>query len=259
MRNKTNPAHDYFNFDPDDKFSHCKLCNKKTANDHGGNKLNHLKSFHVEKYTKCLNIKAIPINRKRKLNENPNHFPKKCISVALSLEDSTPFAMMDDSGFRRIIDPILAAFPNSAAINSKNVITGNHQLAQRYVEKITNEVSNKLIKVDIATKQNRSMLGVNVQTIQDSKLILRTLGIKEMLFSHTGAYIKELTVEILNKYNIKISQIFTRTSDNGSNVVKFVEYVGADQENEFLKEAGMVYVNIIFLSGFFHNNICRGY
>lgn len=44
------------------------------------------------------------------------------------------------------------------------------------------------IKVDAVTRLDRSFLGINMQYIKNSKIVLRTLGLAELKEKHTGLY-----------------------------------------------------------------------
>jgi len=44
------------------------------------------------------------------------------------------------------------------------------------------------IKVDAITRLDRSFLGLNMQYIKNSKIVLRTLGLTELKEKHTGMY-----------------------------------------------------------------------
>ncbi len=63
------------------------------------------------------------------------------------------------------------------------------------------------------------MLGLNVPFIQDGRLILRTLGMREIYVRHTGQNLKDTVMEILASYGITRDQILSVTTDNGRNML----------------------------------------
>ena len=63
------------------------------------------------------------------------------------------------------------------------------------------------------------MLGLNVPFIQDGRLILRNLGMREIYVSHTGQNLKDIVMEILASYGIARDQILSVTTDIGSNML----------------------------------------
>ncbi|KAL7726144.1 hypothetical protein ACLKA6_002614 [Drosophila palustris] len=48
--------------------------------------------------------------------------------------------------------------------------------------------------------------------------------------SHTGIYIKEKIINILQDYDIELDQIFSITSDNGKNMIKAIEILNDETE-----------------------------
>lgn len=85
--------------------------------------------------------------------------------------------------------------------------------------------------MDIATRHNRSFLGLNIQLIKDGCLKLRTLAVRELTTAHTGSNLKDEVLDILNEYRITIDRIYTCTTDNGSNVIKMTKMLQAEEFN----------------------------
>ncbi|KAF2892165.1 hypothetical protein ILUMI_14008 [Ignelater luminosus] len=73
------------------------------------------------------------------------------------------------------------------------------------------------LKIDAATRMDRSFLGINVQYIdmEKQKIILKTLALKEIFVRHTAENLKQIVAEVLDSYKIKRQQIYTFTTDNG--------------------------------------------
>ncbi|XP_065322353.1 uncharacterized protein LOC135929616 [Gordionus sp. m RMFG-2023] len=96
---------------------------------------------------------------------------------------------------------------------------------------IMQQVKNKLIslKIDTATRFQKSVLGVNAQFIIDDKIEIRTLGMLEIVKAHTASNLKEEIENLLKKYNICLSQIYSITVDNGANMIKTVEMIAEEQ------------------------------
>lgn len=135
------------------------------------------------------------------------------------------------------------------------------QYANNITESIRNYVSGKLIslKVDIATRLNRSIFGINIQYIKNGELHIKTLEMPELLSLHTSEYLKEMVgkvvyifedlltvififyklllhhfniiyfifklLNILKKYKIKLSPVYSVSCDNGRNMVKMVDFM----------------------------------
>ncbi|XP_018376455.1 PREDICTED: uncharacterized protein LOC108769763 [Trachymyrmex cornetzi] len=86
---------------------------------------------------------------------------------------------------------------------------------------------------------NRSFLGVNIQYIKGTKIILRTLALKELQEKHTGEYIKTILKNVCFSFNISLDQIYSITTDNGANMLKAVRiltYEDEDCDNNILEE-----------------------
>ena len=64
------------------------------------------------------------------------------------------------------------------------------------------------------------LLEINGQYIKSSEILLRSLCIEELTKS-TGVYLKEKVEEALKSFNITPSQVYTCTTDNGSNMLNF--------------------------------------
>ncbi|GLV46433.1 hypothetical protein CBL_20772 [Carabus blaptoides fortunei] len=86
------------------------------------------------------------------------------------------------------------------------------------------------LKIDAATRLDRSMLGLNIQFIKHGKIMLRTLGIKELKERHTAEYLKEIILKTLKEYEINYTQIYSITTDNGANMIKTVNLLQQSDE-----------------------------
>ena len=99
-----------------------------------------------------------------------------------------PFKLMDDSGFRKILNPLLKGMRASFSISADNIREkiGVKANDVRYCIKL--EVEHRLVslKADGATCRDRFIFGVNLQFISDGKVQLRTLAMKEPKKNHTG-------------------------------------------------------------------------
>ncbi|KAI8117117.1 hypothetical protein CVS40_10957 [Lucilia cuprina] len=79
------------------------------------------------------------------------------------------------------------------------------------------------IKIDTATRLNRSILGINAQFCNNNKIIIYTLAMIELQRKHTAANLSQEVEEILNNFDISKHQIYCVTSDNGRYMLKTVE------------------------------------
>ncbi|CAG7727624.1 unnamed protein product [Allacma fusca] len=71
--------------------------------------------------------------------------------------------------------------------------------------------------MDIATRLNRSFIGINVQFYKEGRFRLYTLAVKELHKSHTAETILEYLENTIKEYGIHREQVYSATVDNGSN------------------------------------------
>lgn len=154
--------------------------------------------------------------------------------VELTTCNGRPFAAVEDSGLRKIIDPILEAMKIqqgvNVTVNRRNIRHYIHEEAERLREKIKTEVQNKMIclKMDAATRMDRSLLGINIQFCDKGRMCLRNLAMQEMQERHTAGNLKTRINEALREVDIRPEQLYVITTDNGRNMVKTVELMDED-------------------------------
>lgn len=96
--------------------------------------------------------------------------------IKLVTVDSMPFRILDFvEGFREIIDPIYNAL--GVVINAHNVTKKIDEIATKIRHQISAELKNPIvcIKADGATRNGRSVLGINAQFIENNVIEIRTL------------------------------------------------------------------------------------
>ena len=75
-------------------------------------------------------------------------------------------------------------------------------------------------------------MGVNIQYVKDAKLTLRTLAVRELFESHTSEHLLKGILHILELYEIKVRDLYSFTSDNGSNMLKLYRLLKDVQDEE---------------------------
>lgn len=87
--------------------------------------------------------------------------PEFLVDACLELVtvNGRPFSLMEDSGFRKIIDPLQQAIVNGFTINSANIREKVSNVAQSERRKLMDELSGRLLmlKTDSATCRDRSL------------------------------------------------------------------------------------------------------
>ena len=131
---------------------------------------------------------------------------------------------MDDSGFRKIMNPLLEGMRTNFTVNAENIREKIGEKVSDVRYRIKMELEGKLVslKADVATCRDRSTLGVNLQFISDGKIQLRTLAMKELKENHSGFYLKTVIKEVIEQYGIKSNEIYSLTTDNSANMLRCV-------------------------------------
>ncbi|CAD6218948.1 GSCOCG00011496001-RA-CDS, partial [Cotesia congregata] len=137
-----------------------------------------------------------------------------------------PFSILQDEGMRMILDPLISRMPEKVIINEETVkddVINTANNIKKTIQKEVKECNLVSLKVDIASRLGRSFLGVNIQYIRGGKIIIRTLAVEEITERHSGENLKNLILRTFDLYGIDVKNIYSFTSDNGTNMVKLSE------------------------------------
>lgn len=93
------------------------------------------------------------------------------------------------------------------------------------MSQIKTEARNKFVSlmVDGATKFRRSILGLSLQFMFDSEIIIRSIGMINLTASHTAEYLATVILERLSLFEMTPSQLIAITADNASNMSAMIE------------------------------------
>lgn len=100
----------------------------------------------------------------------------KC-SIGLVSKKNLPFRFFDDNDFfKKILKPYEDKFETK--LNSKNISNILGDSSQQIKRDIAKIIKNKMIslKIDVASRQDKHILGVNIQYILDFKVVINTIG-----------------------------------------------------------------------------------
>lgn len=232
--------------------SQCKHCKNETIipGMHTGNLQIHLKRKHPDilqdiknKYLKksknnqktLVEMGALVVEKQKvSFDISSNEMVEYC--VELVTVNGMPLNAVECSGLKHFFDPICQKL--GITINRHNIREHIMKKSENYRLLIIKEIENKILslKVDSATRLDRSVLGINIQFEKNNQICVRTLAVKELRQKHTAEYISEQIKEVLDKYNIKLEHIYTFTSDNGRNMIKAADLLGIAQEDEIDEE-----------------------
>lgn len=160
--------------------------------------------------------------------------------VQLVTVDGRPLSILEDSGMRQILDPIVRSLGNEKpfSINRENVLKEIHAEATQIRNLIKSEVRGRLIsiKVDTATRMDRAILGINAQYCIDGKLVLRNLCVKEIYTKHTATNLEKEINEVLTNFDISPQQIYSITTDNAANMLKTIRLLSDQVDVDFREQ-----------------------
>lgn len=149
---------------------------------------------------------------------NPKLFKLACIRIAT--ESCCSLRFFDSGGFRMLAGEISQKV--NVKVNSRLIRVMLSDAAGSIRTIIKDEIGSKMfsLKIDIASRFGKSLLGINVQFIKNGKIIIRTIGMKTLRESHTASYLVKIIQETFTEYGLKIEQVYAFVTDNGANMIK---------------------------------------
>lgn len=138
---------------------------------------------------------------------------------------ATPFAFLKSKGFQYLIQPFTIAFRLAGidfTVNRKNTQSKIAERAEQLKQIIRKEVDGNMVclLLDIASRFNRSIFGINIAYFYNGKVRIRTIGMQTLKITQTGRNLYEIVKEKLSDFGITIQQVFAVTTDNGKNLIK---------------------------------------
>lgn len=227
---------EFFVFEAMKNESTCKTCKCKIVGSHVTNLKRHMLAYHIELY----NQEREDFDNHLVENEGGKKFcvcysEKEITNACLRIvtENSQPLSFFDSEAFKILTDQIFKGL-NMSPIRSHNIITIISDEYERIKDMISRKIKGKVfsLKMDSATRNERSVLGINIQLIVDGKIEIYTLSISEMRTSQTAQNLKEHLQEVLNEFGISKTQIFSVTTDNGRNMLKSVDLLGVYSDDD---------------------------
>ncbi|XP_011172858.1 uncharacterized protein LOC105205238 [Solenopsis invicta] len=254
-RTATNKAHKHFTYDARTNTSVCIICKKLITGKHGTNLKKHLLRYHNFKESEfkvgCSSTvkhsetrsKSTKISKKEdqlqideinviKVKMTQRDLENSCIDLVTV--NGRPFSILNDSGFLNIVNPIKQALEQTRketfSITPESIKKKVAEEASNIRREISEEVKNNMvsIKIDAATHLDRLFLGINVQYIKSSKILLRTLGLAELKEKPTKVYLTTIIRNVCSRYNIYMDQIYTIITDSSANMLKAAKMLSSD-------------------------------
>lgn len=200
--------------------------------------IRHLRTIHKEIHNTIGNNKveeSIQTNKSQYLFDlrvkvNPDDILGAC--AELITVHGLPISAVEYPAFKRILNPYVIALNMKGiklSINKNSIKDHIKSSSNKIKQIIKTETKNKMVSlmIDIASRYNRSVLGVSISYVHNSQICIRTIGLHVLMASHTAVYIKDILIQILQEYGIRLAQILSVTSDNGKNIVKAIALLDA--------------------------------
>lgn len=141
------------------------------------------------------------------------------------------FKSLSDSGFQKLIGKKLnklrrAGYGKGFRAPKYSAVKKHIQYqAKRVKEEITKEVKGKFVAlmVDTASRNNKTFLGLSLQYVLDGRVIVRCIGMSEIICSHSSLNIKNMIMHCLNDFGINIKQLISITTDNAAIMIAMIK------------------------------------
>lgn len=195
--------------------------------------IRHLKSHHPEIVVAVDSLKRLEKQDAIEIRAKTN--PTKVMNAIMQIIifHSLPFAILYSKGFRYLVKPFIDGFKQvgiNFSISRPNVQMHINETANRIKAQISKEVEGRLVclLLDIASRYNRSILGISIVYWFNGKPHIKTIGMETLKMSQTGRNLYDLVKAKLSEFGISLEQLFSVTTDNGKNLVKMVKIIRSD-------------------------------
>lgn len=220
----------YFKYNGITSKTDCNLCHSQIA----GNIESNNKRHFVNKHPTLASEMGITIRKRSKNKTDGNEQgPSKKIAKKMSKGEwirncieliaihLLPFQLLNFRPFRNLTSTHSTS--TGTTLNAENIKKYIKLTASEIQEKIKKEVHKKMVsvKLDIGSRYDKSVLGVNIQfySKQIKKIVIRTLGMIELEGFHTTRDLEREITQLLQVFKIDKRNIYSYTSDNGSNMI----------------------------------------
>lgn len=236
------PVRDFFEFDEQTNKSTCNIggCPESVVTvtgDHAGNLHRLLKRYHKKEAS----VVETAIKKAKTVHPEgvPVYFTKEQVIGALTTTTTTdgrPYSFIDDTGLRMLVDPILDAFEAAGqpfTVNKDIIKSAGDERCEEIKKETTALLKDRKIslQIDLATCENKNVPGIDAQFIENGAFIIRTLAMVNLNERSTGVNIAKNILKVLQSYGIKLQNVISITSDNGTNVTLAIKILRAYQNH----------------------------
>lgn len=249
-----------FIYDTETNTSTCTLCNKDFKGKKNFNLKRHFEGCSQNlKKEKEINQSIAGTVLSIRTNVTIRKILESCLSIVAV--NGKPLADLNTSGFSRLFEPVIfcnflkklnifiklffySQYANALKISGLSI---THRNIHSYIRatadvirtKISEEMKNELfcMMVDIATKNKKSILGVNIQCVINDEIVIRTISMDEITERHTSDNIcTKLIKTLLPKYDFEPDQVYAFCADNAYNMKKAGELIDNEASDSIEEE-----------------------
>lgn len=158
--------------------------------------------------------------------------------VELITVNGCSFEVLEYSGFKTLLNPIVNAIGNNFSITSENIKLLIPEMAFKIMSQISIALQKKMIslKIDIVTHLKKVIMGINAQLIINGKISVFTLEMTELKYHYTMSDIRNVVEKVLFKYSIDSQQIYSVSIDYGDNLIKYVNFFKETEDKQMFQE-----------------------
>lgn len=157
--------------------------------------------------------------------------------IRMVTENGLPLSFVESIGFKKIIKPYKIALATKGIHLGISCYTIKRAIAERASkirERIQNEAKNSFVslKLDIASRHNRSVLGICINYAYQNDVKIRTIAMHTLRMAHTAKNIYDIVKLELNRNNIGINQIYSVSTDNAKNLSKTIQLMNKEASQQ---------------------------
>lgn len=156
------------------------------------------------------------------------HFIQACAEMVTV--NGLPVCTLNKSGFREVVaDKVQelkdAKWGDGLVGHCPAIKEHISYLSSEIIKTVKEEVNGKFVSlmVDTATKFRRSILGLSLQFLSGTSIVIRSIGMVHLYSSRTSKHIADTILDQLKLFGIQIWQIISITTDNASNMTAMID------------------------------------
>ncbi|XP_055916410.1 uncharacterized protein LOC129949158 [Eupeodes corollae] len=211
----------YVNYDKERNISECLVCRKQLKSLSTGNIKRHYLKLHDRNLDTDADsrIRSFPLRKfckfKPSMGMNKSEFLTCC--VGLVAVRNIPISLFDDEDyFKKLFAPFEEEF--KMTLSSKNIRGYLNGAVSELRSIISDEIRAKLVclKFEVVTRGERGFLVMNIQYIEDFKIVVQTIGVVEMVKNQETDM--QHILRNMNECGLDDSFIYSSCSDTCTNL-----------------------------------------